>query len=102
MNRFGCARYILIDIIVGAYYAAQLGIGLKLKDTPSRTFLVHLLDLLEKLKAEIGANDAIYDDAASAAYVENFAVKIFAMADREDRKGAATRCVLPILNVTRL
>ena len=43
------------------------------------------------MKKEIGPNDAIDVEAAGAAYVENFALKVFAMADNEDRKGEATR-----------
>ncbi|KAI0348357.1 DUF605-domain-containing protein [Trametopsis cervina] len=74
-----------------AYHAAQLGISLKLKDTNARSFLFDLLGALERMKAEIGPNDAIDDESASSAYVENFALRVFAMADNEDRKGNATR-----------
>ncbi|KAG0707475.1 Vta1 like-domain-containing protein [Suillus ampliporus] len=74
-----------------AYYAAQLGINLKAKDTASRTLLLNLLNALERLKAQIGPNDAIDSEAASAAYVENFALRVFRMADDEDREGHATR-----------
>ncbi|KIK70690.1 hypothetical protein GYMLUDRAFT_32731 [Collybiopsis luxurians FD-317 M1] len=74
-----------------AYYAAQVGISLKAKDTASRTLLLQLLDLLEKMKQDIGSNDAIDMEAASAAYVENFALKIFGVADDEDRRGESTR-----------
>ena len=60
-------------------------------------FLLHLLETLEKMKSEIGPNDAIDDESASSAYVENFALRVFAAADNEDRKGNATRCVrLPL------
>ncbi|KAK7064094.1 Vta1 like-domain-containing protein [Favolaschia claudopus] len=73
------------------YYAAQVGIGLKAKDPPSRDFLFELLGNLEKLKQDIGANDAIDIESASAAFVENFALRVFAMADNEDRSGAGNR-----------
>lgn len=76
----------------GAYYAAQLGIALKLKDNAARNYLFDLLGVLEKMKAEIGSNDAIEDESASSAYVENFALRVFAAADNEDRRGNATRC----------
>ena len=56
-------------------------------------FLLHLLETLEKMKSEIGPNDAIDDELASSAYVENFAIRVFAAADNEDRRGNATRCV---------
>ena len=76
----------------GAYFAAQLGIGLKLKDSAARHFLFDLLGLLERIKTDLGANDAVHDEAASAAYIENFALRVFANADAEDRKGNSTRC----------
>ncbi|KAH7916430.1 Vta1 like-domain-containing protein [Hygrophoropsis aurantiaca] len=74
-----------------AYYAAQVGISLKAKDNASRNLLLELLGALEHLKSDIGANDAVDSEAVSAAYVENFAVKVFRMADDEDRDGEATR-----------
>jgi len=82
------------------YYAAQNGIALKAKDNASRTLLLDILATLEKMKNDVGPNDAIDIEAASAAYVENFAVKVFAIADNEDRSGNSTRCVsstLPII-----
>ncbi|GLB35885.1 putative vta1 like [Lyophyllum shimeji] len=74
-----------------AYHAAQLGISLKAKDTTSRDVLFELLGVLECLKKEIGPHDALDIEAVSSAYVENFALKVFAMADNEDRTGNATR-----------
>ncbi|KAI0814797.1 Vta1 like-domain-containing protein [Irpex lacteus] len=74
-----------------AYHAAQIGISLKVKEPNARTFLFNLLGTLEALKADIGPNDAIDDESASSAYVENFALRVFSMADNEDRKGNATR-----------
>ncbi|EKM48512.1 uncharacterized protein PHACADRAFT_132349 [Phanerochaete carnosa HHB-10118-sp] len=74
-----------------AYYAAQAGISHKLKDNAARMFLLHLLETLEKMKADIGQNDVIDDESVSSAYVENFALRVFAAADGEDRKGNATR-----------
>ncbi len=64
---------------------------MKAKDAASRNLLFELLGVLETMKKEIGPHDAIDVEAASAAYVENFGLKIFAMADNEDRRGAATR-----------
>ncbi|KAJ7207402.1 Vta1 like-domain-containing protein, partial [Mycena haematopus] len=73
------------------YYAAQIGIGLKAKDTASRNFLFELLGALETMKKDIGPTDAIDIESASAAFVENFALRVFAMADNEDRSGAGNR-----------
>ncbi|KAJ3564582.1 hypothetical protein NP233_g8202 [Leucocoprinus birnbaumii] len=74
-----------------AYYAAQVGIGLKARDSASRDVLFSLLGVLEDMKKEIGSVDAIEIEAASAAFVENFALRVFQSADSEDRNGAATR-----------
>jgi hypothetical protein len=64
---------------------------LKAKDAASRTLLLNLLNALERLKVQIGPNDTIDSEPASAAFVENFALKIFRIADDEDREGHATR-----------
>ena len=77
----------------GAYYAAQQGIALKVKESPARHFLFDLLGLLEKMKTDLGPNDAVHDEPASAAYVENFALRVFAGADNEDRSGNITKYV---------
>lgn len=74
-----------------AYYAAQVGIGLKAKDPASRDVLFALLSVLEHMKSNIGPSDAIDIEVASSAYVENFALKIFSMADNEDRSGHTKR-----------
>ena len=47
--------------------------------------------MLEGLRSTAGSSDAITVESASSAYVENFALKVFASADDEDRRGAATR-----------
>ncbi|KAF8913135.1 Vta1 like-domain-containing protein [Gymnopilus junonius] len=74
-----------------AYYAAQLGLTLKARNTPDRDFLFALLGVLEGMKADIGANDAIDIESVSSAYIENFALRVFANADNDDRSGRATR-----------
>ena len=42
-------------------------------------------------KQRLAPNEAITQGAVSSAYVENFALRVFASADSEDRKGAASR-----------
>lgn len=74
-----------------AYYAAQVGISLKAKDPASRDVLFALLSTLERMKKSIGSSDALDIESVSSAYVENFALKVFAMADNEDRTGNSTR-----------
>ena len=43
------------------------------------------------MKASLANNDAVADDDAGAAYIENFALRVFTMADNEDRREQATR-----------
>ena len=78
-------------LFVGAYYAAQVGISLKAIGVTNRNFLAALLTMLESLRSTVGSSDAVTVESASSAYVENFALKVFASADDEDRRGAVTR-----------
>lgn len=84
--------YLPFYFLEGAFYAAQIGITLKAHDSASRDLLSALLGALEQTKNEIGPDDVIYNELASSAYVENFALKVFASADNEDRNAHATRC----------
>ena len=76
---------------VGAYYAAQVGISLKAVSTPNRAFLAALLTSLENLRSSVSSSDGITVESAATAYVENFALRVFASADDEDRRGVPTR-----------
>jgi vacuolar protein sorting-associated protein VTA1 len=75
----------------GAYYAAQLGLSLNAQDMESRKVLFELVTVLERMKKDIGPNDAVDVEAASSAYVENFALKVFSLADNEERKEGGNR-----------
>ncbi|KAM0746616.1 DUF605-domain-containing protein [Meredithblackwellia eburnea MCA 4105] len=73
------------------YYALQLAMTLGPKEQESNQFLFTLMDKLETTKTELASNDAVSNDIAASAYVENFALKIFSQADKEDRAGKASR-----------
>ena len=62
-----------------------------MKSPAARGYLSPLLTQLEKMKKEIGPNDGVDNDIVAAAYVENFALKVFVATDSEDRAGKATR-----------
>ncbi|KAF9512288.1 hypothetical protein BS47DRAFT_1091098 [Hydnum rufescens UP504] len=72
------------------YFSAKHGVAAK-GGKECRPFLFDLMDTLEKLKQELKSNDAIATDEAGSAYIENFALKVFNLADNEDRKGKASR-----------
>ncbi|TFY81605.1 hypothetical protein EWM64_g2404 [Hericium alpestre] len=73
------------------YHAAQIGISLRAPSPANRAFLSALLTALESLRSSIGSHDAVDIESVSTAYVENFALRVFASADNEDRSGRATR-----------
>ncbi len=52
-------------------------------------FLMSLLDALEQMKAILAGNEAVTNEAAGSAFVENFALKVFLSADNDDRAGIA-------------
>lgn len=84
----------------GTYYAVQQAIALGLKAQESTLFLLDLLDKLEEMKKQLAHNEAVSDEAAASAHVENFALKIFGQADAEDRAGNATKSVLSLPSIT--
>ncbi|KAJ3193018.1 hypothetical protein HK101_005569, partial [Irineochytrium annulatum] len=79
---------------VVAYYCTFYAIKLALENNPqdkkSQLFLKDLLDRLEKEKAALKDNEAITNDLVGYAHIENFALKIFNMADNEYRNGQAS------------
>ena len=78
-------------LALGAYYAAQQGIALKALGPANRNFLSSLLTTLENLRATIGPSDAINVESVAGVYVEDFALRVFNVADNEDRNGKANR-----------
>ncbi|KAK4055700.1 hypothetical protein OIV83_000246 [Microbotryomycetes sp. JL201] len=80
------------------YYALQQAIEIESKDADSNAYLLSLMDKLEQaslalpwMKEQLKDKDTVTDDAAASAYVENFAIKVFAQADNEDRAGKSSR-----------
>ncbi|RDL33325.1 Uncharacterized protein BP5553_08764 [Venustampulla echinocandica] len=60
-------------------------------DPETLQYTTTLMDKLEQIKAENPANDAIVDDAAGQAYVEQFALETFQRADRAVQADKVTR-----------
>lgn len=48
---------------------------------------MRILDTLEEMKAALGDNEAVSNEAVGSAHVENFALKVFLGADNADRAG---------------
>ncbi|KAG8713744.1 hypothetical protein FRC08_012874, partial [Ceratobasidium sp. 394] len=73
------------------YYAVRKGLTLKLSGSEPRAFLFQLMDSLEATKKVLHDHEAITNDDVGHLYVENFADKIFVIADEEDRRGVTSR-----------
>ncbi|KAJ3053622.1 hypothetical protein HK097_003815 [Rhizophlyctis rosea] len=75
------------------YYAAKLALekGGDQKSKEAKTYLLHLMDDIEKDRKAVGTNEAITNDVVGYAHIENFALRIFMNADNEDRNGNASK-----------
>eukprot|EP01114_Cavostelium_apophysatum_P008280 TRINITY_DN2065_c0_g1_i2.p1 TRINITY_DN2065_c0_g1~~TRINITY_DN2065_c0_g1_i2.p1 ORF type:complete len:368 (-),score=75.81 TRINITY_DN2065_c0_g1_i2:57-1160(-) len=73
------------------YYAVQQGIKLRTAnpDNESKKFLISIMDKLEAQKQSLGAK--LEEPNMGEPYVQRFALRVFGMADDEDRAGNATK-----------
>ncbi|XP_068630450.1 vacuolar protein sorting-associated protein VTA1 homolog [Battus philenor] len=68
-------------------HALQVGMKLTNKKTPEETkMLMALMDWLEEEKTTHKDNDAIVNEVAAQAHLENYALKLFLYADKQDRE----------------
>lgn len=68
-------------------YALQTGLKLSTKSPKETNFFMKLMDWLETTKKESRDNEAITNDVAAQAHLENWALKLFLYADKNDREG---------------
>ncbi|XP_033228092.1 vacuolar protein sorting-associated protein VTA1 homolog isoform X10 [Belonocnema kinseyi] len=66
-------------------YALQTGLKLSTKTTEETNFLMKLMDWLESTKKALHDNEAITNNVAAQAHLENWALKLFMYADKNDR-----------------
>ncbi|XP_053675099.1 vacuolar protein sorting-associated protein VTA1 homolog [Anopheles nili] len=66
-------------------YALQLGLKVPSQGIDDRKLLVSIMDWLETSKAQMTDNESITNDVAAQAYLENYALKLFLYADKQDR-----------------
>ncbi|WVF65561.1 hypothetical protein IAT40_000290 [Kwoniella sp. CBS 6097] len=69
------------------FSAAQKALNIKQRTKEETLFLMQVIDALEAMKAALSNNEAITSEAAGAALVEAFALKVFMTADNADRSG---------------
>jgi len=65
--------------------ALQNGLKIDKKSKESTKVLIPLMDWLEKEKKVLSGNEAITSEIVACAHVENYAMKLFEWADKEDR-----------------
>lgn len=75
----------LLIFNIGRLYALQTGLKLSTKSPKETNFLMKLMDWLETTKKELYDNEAITNDIAAQAHLENWALKLFLCADKNDR-----------------
>lgn len=75
------------------YYILQhvLNSNLHQVDDECQSYALQLMDKLEQYKADNATNDAIVDDVAAKAYMENFALDTFGRADEAQRTNKVTK-----------
>lgn len=66
-------------------YALQLGLKINSQGLEERKFLIMVMDWLENTKKAHSENESITNEVAAQAYLENYALKLFLYADKQDR-----------------
>lgn len=78
------------DVVVAYWcrlYALQVGLKIKTNTDPNETkLLIAVMDWLETRKHELADNESVTNDVAAQAYLENYALKLFMFADKQDRE----------------
>lgn len=72
--------------VLGRLYALQTALAIDKTSKESKLFLVSLMDWLEKQKIALKDNDMITNETAAQAHFENYAIKLFNLADGMDRQ----------------
>ncbi|PPJ61021.1 hypothetical protein CBER1_02021 [Cercospora berteroae] len=75
------------------YYILQAILSRQLHTTDEEctTYALGLMDKLEAYKAENATNDAVVDDVAAKAYIENFALETFSRGEDAQRNNKVTK-----------
>ena len=69
----------------GRLYALQAGLKLSTKTSEETNFLMKLMDWLETTKKAMLDNEAITNNVAAQAHLENWTLKLFLYADKNDQ-----------------
>ncbi|TRY64098.1 hypothetical protein TCAL_12595 [Tigriopus californicus] len=74
--------------------ALQSGLKLDKGSKEAKAVLIPLMDWLEKEKKVLAGHEAITSEVVASAYIENYAFKLFAWADQQDRDGQFSKNVV--------
>uniref|UniRef100_A0A182NH60 Vta1/callose synthase N-terminal domain-containing protein n=1 Tax=Anopheles dirus TaxID=7168 RepID=A0A182NH60_9DIPT len=66
-------------------YALQIGLKIPNQGLEERKLLIAIMDWLETTKSQMADNESITNEVAAQAYLENYALKLFLYADKQDR-----------------
>lgn len=78
-------------MILGRLYALQNALTQDKSSKDAKVFLVHLMDWLENQKTVLKSNEMITNETAAQAHIENYAMKLFNIADGMDRQANYTK-----------
>jgi vacuolar protein sorting-associated protein VTA1 len=73
--------------------------GLHSADQECTAYTTDLMEKLEHAKAQYPSEDALLDDVAASAYIEQFALQTFAKGDRDMTEDKATKCVYSCIHL---
>ncbi|CAK9781675.1 unnamed protein product [Cutaneotrichosporon oleaginosum] len=76
------------------FWAAQKALKIPNRSREGTSFLMRVLDALEEMKAALGDNEAVTNEAVGSAHVESFALKVFLGADNADRAGDFSKATI--------
>jgi hypothetical protein len=88
INHFHSFSIIIqFKITTALYTCVQRSLSID-KSTPSaKSFIIQLLEELEKKKSALKDNEAITNETVACAHIENYVIKLFHYADDADRSG---------------
>ncbi|CAG9537763.1 unnamed protein product [Cercopithifilaria johnstoni] len=76
------------------FYAVQTGMDIDKKSPEALQYLTSLLSTLEDMKKKLSGREALTQDLVAQAHIENFAMKLFEYADKNDRQSNFTKGVI--------
>ncbi|XP_034108360.1 vacuolar protein sorting-associated protein VTA1 homolog [Drosophila albomicans] len=77
------------DVVIAYWarlYALQIGLKASSQSAEETKLLLAIMDWLEQMKKQHVDNEALTNDIAAQAHIENYALKLFLYADKQDRE----------------